>query len=87
MFIGHSEDVHMKKRIQIFREKYEEEDFVKKTLRNLDACKEELLQSFSNYFRGLCFNILWIGYCCENPNTMADKRRECMDDKQPSGRG
>ncbi len=25
--------------------------------------------------------------CCENPNTRTDERRECMDDKQPSGRG
>ena len=27
------------------------------------------------------------GVCCENPNTRADERRECMDDKHPSGRG
>ena len=27
------------------------------------------------------------GVCYENANTMADERRECMDDKQPSGRG
>ena len=27
MFIGQGEDIHMKKQIQIFREKYEEEDF------------------------------------------------------------
>jgi len=29
-FIGQSEDVHMKKQIQIFREKYEEGDFLRK---------------------------------------------------------
>jgi len=28
----------------------------------LDACREELLQSFSNRFTGLSFDILWVGY-------------------------
>ena len=62
MFIGQGEDIHMKKQIQIFREKYEEEDVFKETLRNLDACREELLQSFSNRFTGLSFDILWVDY-------------------------
>jgi len=52
----------MKNQIQIFRDKYEEEDFYKETLRNLDACREELLQLFSNRFTGHSFDILWIGY-------------------------
>ena len=26
------------------------------------------------------------GVCCENPNTMADERTECIDDKQLSER-
>ena len=28
----------------------------------MDACREELLQSFSNRFTGLSFDILWVGY-------------------------
>ena len=82
MFIGDSDNVHMKKQINVFREKYEGEDFYQQTVQNLDACREVLLQSFTSRFRGLSYDIMWIGYLDPRQKDMLHLK----DDKRTQAR-